>query len=162
MTLGKEERERNNRKVGNWREKDGKHKWEEEKTTEKNGKEEKNMECKKIEFKKRQKTRKKKKDKSKKPQATEREENEVENENREDGKRTREEISRGSSLLHTAIRGQKLQRILGMGLATVRRELSKQREKEKERCAQENKKGNSNMEYKQNETKNNEIVTLGK
>ena len=41
MTLGKEERERNNRKVGNWREKDGKHKWEKEKTTEKNGKEEK-------------------------------------------------------------------------------------------------------------------------
>ena len=49
------------------------------------------------------------------------EENEVENENR-GGKRTREEISRGSSLLHTVIRGQKLQRILGMWLATVRRE----------------------------------------
>ena len=39
----------------------------------------------------------------------------------EDGKRTMEEISRGSSLLHTAVRGQKVQRILGMWLATVRR-----------------------------------------
>ena len=48
------------------------------------------------------------------------EENEVESEKREDGKSTREEISRGSSLLHTAVRGQKLQRILGMWLATVR------------------------------------------
>ena len=76
VTLGKEERERNNMKVGNWREKERKHKWEKEKTTEKNGKEEKinrmqnekqvyktmkkNMECKKIEFKKRQKTGKRK------------------------------------------------------------------------------------------------------
>ena len=41
-----------------------------------------------------------------------REENEVENENG-GGKRTRKEIIRGSSLLHTAVRGQKLQRILG-------------------------------------------------
>ena len=65
--------------------------------------------------------RKKEKDKSTKRQATERKENEVENEKRKDGKRTREEISRGSSLLHTVVRGQKLQRILGMWLATVRR-----------------------------------------
>ena len=49
------------------------------------------------------------------------EENEVENEKREDGKRTRKEIIRGSSLLHTAVRGQKMQRIQGMWLATVRR-----------------------------------------
>ena len=35
MTLGKEEGERNNRKVGNWREKERKHKWKKEKTTEK-------------------------------------------------------------------------------------------------------------------------------
>ena len=41
MILGKEEGERNNRKVGNWREKERKHKWKKEKTTEKkNGKEE--------------------------------------------------------------------------------------------------------------------------
>ena len=35
VTLGRVERERNNRKVGKWRKKDGKHKWEKEKTTEK-------------------------------------------------------------------------------------------------------------------------------
>ena len=82
------------------------------------------MECKKIEFKKRQKTGRKKKIRARRDKLKKgKEENEVENEKREDGKRTREEISRGSSLLHTAVRGQKLQRILGMWLATVRREL---------------------------------------
>ena len=67
------------------------------------------------EFKKGQETE----DKSKKRQATERKENEAENENR-GGKRTRKGITRGSSLLHTEVRGQKLQRILEMWLATVR------------------------------------------
>ena len=81
-----------------------------------------NMECKKIEFKKIQKTGKKKKIRARRDKLQKgKEENEVENEKREDGKSTREEISRGSSLPHTAIRGQKLQRILGMGLATLRR-----------------------------------------
>ena len=89
------------------------------------------MECKKptVMLKK---TGNRRKDKSKKRQATEREETEVENEKR-GGKRTREEITRGSSLLHTAVRGQKLQRILGMWLASETLTI-KRREKEKERC----------------------------
>ena len=68
--------------------------------------------------------RKKQKDKRKR-QATEWKENEVEI--KKDGKSTREEISRGSSLLHTTVRGQNLQRILGMWLVTVGRELQKER-----------------------------------
>ena len=82
------------------------------------------------------------------------EEYEVENENREDGKRTREEISRGSSLLHTAVRGQKLQRILGMWLATVRREPYKKGEgKGKMYIGERKRKQQYEIQRKKNESK---------
>ena len=72
-------------------------------------------------FTKRQETEKRKNDEKRDKLQKGKEENVGESEKRKDGKSTREEISRGSSLLHTAVRGQKLQRILGMWLATVRR-----------------------------------------
>ena len=104
------------------------------------------MECQKIVSLRKDKTGKKKKDKSKKRQATEREENEGENEGWK--KHKGRDIPRILSATYCSKR-TKAAKNSGNGASHSETMTIKRREMEKERCAQENEKGNSNMEYKQ-------------